>query len=44
VVLADDFVPFDLTEAEGHSPVVADVSCSRQRTVGETIDYYPLIE
>jgi hypothetical protein len=44
VVFADDLVPFDLTEAKGHSPVVADVSCSRQGTVGQAIDDDPLIE
>jgi hypothetical protein len=44
MVFADDLVPFDVTETKGHSPVVADVSCSRQRAVGETIDDYALIE
>jgi hypothetical protein len=44
VVFADDLVPFDLTETKRNSPVVADVSCGRQGTVGEAIDDYPLIE
>jgi hypothetical protein len=33
-----------MPETKGHSPVVADVSCGGQRAVGETIDYYALIE
>jgi hypothetical protein len=44
MILADNLVAFDVTEAQGNSSVVADISRGRDGAIRKPIDHYPFVE